>query len=276
MRLLVTHHQPPGQVGQIGQIGQIGRFGHFVRAWGIATETLRPDARATVTTPRSVALKAGDPAAALVARNVERCRGYHIFMRALRCFQEVAPCCRALIVGGEEGEAGHGTRSFGGAAPWREKMLSEVRLDPVRTRPLGRMSRASCVKVLHVSAAHGCLRCPCALSASLLGAVVCGAPTVASDTAPVSEVTREGQSRSLADSFDAQRIAGTVLNAFHSRTELLALRKQARANGQQYSQGVGAAGNEDALGLGCSARPQHPRRLNLSDRVREMQGQILN
>ena len=186
MRLLVTHHQSPGQ------IGQIGRIGHFVHAWGIATETLRRDARAAVATTRNVALKAGGPVAAFVARGSEPCRGFHIFMRALRFIQETAPCCRALIVGGEEDEASHGTRPFGGAATWREKMLSEVRLEPARTRFLSRMSRASCVKLLQVPAARVYLNCPFVLRASLLESMARSAPSVASDTAPVREVIREG------------------------------------------------------------------------------------
>ena len=185
MRLLVIHHQCPGQYGH---------FGHFVRRWGIATEILRPDARATVATPSSVALKAGDPVAACAARNLEPCRGFHTSMRARRCNQQTDPRCHALSVRGEEDEASHGVRPSGGAATWREKMLSEARLDPARTRLRGRIARASCVNVQHVSAAHFCLPCPFVLSASLLEAVAYGAPPVASDTAPVSEAIREGVS----------------------------------------------------------------------------------
>ena len=106
MRLRVIYRQCPGQIGQIGQ---------FVRAWGIATETLRPDARATVTTPRGAALNPGDQVVTVVARNLEPCRGFHIFMRARRCIQQTDPRCHALSVGGEEEEASHGTRPFGGA-----------------------------------------------------------------------------------------------------------------------------------------------------------------
>ena len=234
---------------------------------GIADADIGPDPRAALTTPSGLVLKAGDPVVTYLARNLEPCLGFHIFMRALERIQRADPHCHALIVGGDE--LSHRKRPQG-AANWREKMLSEVSLDPARTHFLGRIPRASCVKVLQVSAAHVYLSYPFALSRSLLEAMACGAPIIASNTAPVREVIRDGRNGSLVDFFDAQGIARQVLYALHSRAEQLVLRKQAGADAQQYSQGAGLAGYEDALGMSRRRKPKQTQALELSERDCEL------
>lgn len=234
---------------------------------GIATGGLGPDPRSALTTPSGLVLKAGDPVVTFAARNLEPCFGFHIVMRALERIQRADPRCHALIVGGDE--VSHGKRPQG-AANWREKMLAEVSIDPARTHFLGRISRVSCVKLLQVSAAHVYLSYPFSLSRSLLEAMACGTPIIASNTAPVREVIRDGQNGTLVDFFDAQGIARQVLHGLHSRAEQLVLRKQARADAQQYSQGAGLAGYEDALGLSRNRQPQQAEAVDLSEREWEL------
>ncbi|MBC7730315.1 MAG: glycosyltransferase [Bacteriovorax sp.] len=234
---------------------------------GIATAGLGPDPHAALATPSGLVLKAGDPVVTFAARNLEPCFGFHIFMRALERIQNANPRCHALIVGGDE--LSHGKRTQG-AANWREKMLSEVSLDPARTHFLGRIPRASCVKVMQVSAAHAHLTYPLALSRSLLEAMVCGTPIIASNTAPVREVIRDGRNGLLVDFFDAQGIARQVLQALHSPAEQLVLRKQARADARQYSEGAGLAGYEDALEMTHSQQPAQAPSLALSEREQEL------
>jgi len=103
---------------------------------GIATDALGPDPAATVTTPSGATLKAGDPVLTYVARNLEPYRRFHIFMHALERIQRQQPGCHALIVGGDEVSYGKPPQ---GAANWREKMLSEVKLYAARTHFLGRV-----------------------------------------------------------------------------------------------------------------------------------------
>lgn len=136
-------------------------------------------------TPSGVVLKAGDPVVTYVARNLELYRGFHVFMRALEKIQRAHPTCHALIVGGAEVSYGRRPKD---AKHWRERMLREVRLDASRTHFLGKVPYAEYLKVPRVSAAHVYLTYPFVLSWSLLEAMACGAPIVASDTAPVLEV----------------------------------------------------------------------------------------
>ena len=213
---------------------------------GIDTLGLAPDAAASVITPSGIVLKAGDPVLTYVARNLEPYRGFHMFMRALQLIQKAHPKCHALIVGGDD--ISYGARPKD-AANWREKMLREVRVDPARTHFLGRIARAQYLRVLQVSAAHVYLTYPFVLSWSLLEAMGCGAAIVASDTAPVREVIRDGENGRLVDFFSAQGIARAVGEALETsgNVQISAMRRQAIADAQAYSQGAGIAGYDRVI-----------------------------
>jgi glycosyltransferase involved in cell wall biosynthesis len=216
-----------------------------VRHEGIATEALGPDAAASVTTPRGNTLKAGDPVVTYVARNLEPYRGFHIFMRALEQVQRQHPTCHALIVGGDEVSYGKPPK---GAANWREQMLGEVKLDAARTHFLGRVPHAQYVKVLQVSAAHVYLTYPFVLSWSVLEAMACGAPVIASNTAPVRELITADRNGRLVEFFDVDAIVRTTLEALEARETSAALAAQARSDVQAYSQQLGLQGYERLLG----------------------------
>ncbi|MDH6170897.1 glycosyltransferase involved in cell wall biosynthesis [Variovorax boronicumulans] len=208
---------------------------------GIDTQSLGPNPQAQVTTPSGVVLKAGDPVITYVARNLEPYRGFHIFMRALERIQKVHPQCHALIVGGDQTSYGRGPRD---AANWREKMLREVTLDPFRTHFLGRLPREQYLRVLQVSAAHTYLTYPFVLSWSLLEAMACGVPIIASDTAPVREVLRDGSNGRLVEFFDSKGIGQNVLEVLDDLKSQLPLRRQACADAKEYGLQAGLRGYE--------------------------------
>jgi glycosyltransferase involved in cell wall biosynthesis len=175
---------------------------------GIATDELGPDPMAAIKTASGVVLRAGDPVVTYVARNLEPYRGFHVFMRALEQVQRAHPTCHAVIVGGDDVSYGKRPKD---AANWREKMLREVKVDASRTHFLGRVPRETFIRVLQVSAAHVYLTYPFVLSWSLLEAMACCAPIVASDTAPVREWIQEGARRKLVPFFDEKAIAEVIL-----------------------------------------------------------------
>lgn len=215
---------------------------------GIATRTLGPDANAAITTPSGAVLKAGDPVITYVARNLEPYRGFHVFMRALEQIQRAHRRCHAVIVGGDG--VSYGKRPKG-SANWREHLLREVSQDPTRTHFLGRLPRAQYLRVLQVSAVHVYLTYPFVLSWSLLEAMACGAPVIASDTAPVREVIRDGDNGRLVDFFDIQALVAKTLEALDCTTSSKQ-RMQAIRDAQSYSHEAGLAGY-DHLVAGAGA-----------------------
>jgi glycosyltransferase involved in cell wall biosynthesis len=212
---------------------------------GIATHALGPNPQAAITTPSGVVLKAGDPVITYVARNLEPYRGFHIFMRALERIQKAHPTCHAVIVGGDGVSYGQRPKD---AANWREKMLREVSLDPARTHFVGRLPYAQYLRVLQVSAAHVYLSYPFVLSWSLLEAMACGVPIVASNTAPVREVLRHTENANLVEFFDVEALAHITLEMFNARQAQIPMRKQARADAQRYGLDAGVAGYDRAIG----------------------------
>jgi glycosyltransferase involved in cell wall biosynthesis/DNA-binding CsgD family transcriptional regulator len=213
---------------------------------GIDTENLQPDPIAAVTTPSGVVLEAGDPVVTYVARNLEPYRGFHVFMRALERIQKAHPTCQALIVGGDGASYGRRPKD---APNWREQMLREVKLDPARTHFMGRVPYAQYVKVLQVSAAHVYLTYPFVLSWSLLEAMACGAPIVASNTAPVREVIRDGANGRLADFSKVEEIAQTALSLLHAPDAQQPMRSRARVDAQAFGRRTGLAAYDTLLGV---------------------------
>jgi DNA-binding NarL/FixJ family response regulator len=188
-------------------------------------------------------------------------------MRALEKIQKANPRCHALIVGGDQ--VSYGRRPTD-AANWREKMVSEVKLDPTRTHFLGRIPKEHFVRVMQLSAAHVYLTYPFVLSWSLLEAMACGAPIIASDTAPVREVIRDGENGSLVNFFDAQAVANKVLDALSSGNSQTALRRQAQADAQGYNRRCGLAGYEALLGVRSDLASQPADELEFTQREREL------
>ncbi|MBM0204743.1 glycosyltransferase [Micromonospora sp. STR1s_5] len=194
---------------------------------GIDTNTARPDATATITTPSGVRLSAGDEVITFVARNLEPYRGYHVFMRALPAILRARPYAHVLIVGG------NGV-SYGAAAPpgqsWASIFLDEVRgqLDQARVHFLGPVEYRDYLKVLQVSAAHVYLTYPFVLSWSLLEAMATGCLVIGSDTPPVQEAVQHERTGLLVPFFDQAYLAETVTSALIRPGRTAQMRERAR------------------------------------------------
>jgi glycosyltransferase involved in cell wall biosynthesis len=211
---------------------------------GLDLARLGPDPGAWVQSPGGQVLRAGDPVITFVSRNLEPYRGFHIFMRAVGAIQKAHPRCHALIVGGDGVSYGRGpTRG----RSWREQLLTEVTLDPTRTHFLGRLPYGDYLKVLQVSAAHVYLTYPFVLSWSLLEAMACGAPLVASGTPPVLEVLREGRGARLVGFSDVGALRDAVLATLEDFSQRQAPVEDNIRAVARYSLGAGLAGFDTIL-----------------------------
>lgn len=197
---------------------------------GIDTQRFTPAAQTFVSLRNAgLRLTAQDEVVTFAVRELEPYRGYHIFMRALPELLARRPKAHVIIVGGSGA-------SYGAAAPagttWRNIFHAEVagRIDPQRVHFVGKLPHANLTQLMQVSTVHAYLTYPFVLSWSLMEAMSTGCMIVASDTAPVREHVRHGETGLLVDFFDHEALADTIVRAIEQRNELTPLRAAARAH----------------------------------------------
>jgi len=198
---------------------------------GVDVDLLGPDPHARLQLPDGRLLKAGQPIVTYVARNLEPLRGFHVFMRAAARILAAHPGCQLVVVGGDDVSYGSPPQ---GAENWRSKMLAETPLDSRRVHFLGKVPHPIYRRVLQVSAAHVYLTYPFVLSWSMLEAMASGCVLVASDTAPVRELVRNGHNGHLVGFFDVDALAARVLQVLDAPDAQVALRTAARRTAQDY------------------------------------------
>ncbi len=197
---------------------------------GIDTQALAPNPNVQLTLNGALTLSRKDEVITFVNRNLEPYRGYHIFMRALPDILASRPNARVLIVGGDD--VSYGARPENGKK-WKDIFAAEVRprisaADWARVFFLGNIRYEHFVPLLQLSTVHVYLTYPFVLSWSLLEAMSVGAAIVASDTAPLAEAIRPGDTGRLVNFFDAQALARSVVELLDDPDERAQLGRNAR------------------------------------------------
>ena len=157
---------------------------------------------------------AGTKVVTYVARGMESIRGFDIFMRAANVLARRRPDVVFVVVGDDQICYG-GDAEVTGNPSFKNWVLSRGEYDLSRFRFVGRLPPHQLAELFSVTDLHVYLTAPFVLSWSLLNAMACGATVLASDTAPVREVVREGDTGLLTDFFDAEAMAdraGQVLD----------------------------------------------------------------
>lgn len=202
---------------------------------GIDTAVACPDKKAGLVIENSLKLTGDDEIITFVNRNLEPYRGYHIFMRALPEILKRRPRSRVLIVGGDE--VSYGARPAEGGS-WKEIFAAEVRprigdADWRRVHFLGKLPYKQFISLLQISTVHVYLTYPFVLSWSLLEAMSTGCAIVASDTAPVREAIRHGQTGCLVGFFDIPGLVDEVCRLLGNPQERASLGRCARRFAQE-------------------------------------------
>ncbi len=174
-----------------------------------------------------ITLRDGEEIVTFVNRNLEPCRGYHIFLRSLPRLLSLRPRARIVLVGGDG-------CSYGSPPPtgtWKDRFLGEVRerIDPSRVHFVGLLHYGQLINLFRMSRCHVYLTYPFVLSWSMIEAMSCGALVVGSRTAPVEEVLRDGESGLLVDFFDHEALATRVAEVLAQPERFTELRARARA-----------------------------------------------
>ncbi|MCP5229998.1 glycosyltransferase family 4 protein [Accumulibacter sp.] len=194
---------------------------------GVQTRLVCPGVVGGFPLPGGGTLRSGDEVVTYVARNLEPYRGFHVFMRALPAVLRARPKAQVLIVGGDDVSYG---RHLPPGQTYRELFCREIgsALDASRVHFMGRLPYARFVDVLRLSSAHVYLTYPFVLSWSVLEAMSCECPIIASDTAPVREIVEAGRNGLLVDFFSPAALAEKIISVLEDPGQMANLRTQAR------------------------------------------------
>ena len=179
----------------------------------------RPEVKFEV---RGVQIDRTVPTITFVNRNLERLRGFDLFMRSLPIIQQQHASVRVLIVG--DNEAGYGGGDCDGL-PLRQRMLQELagQLDLERIHFLGRVPHPTLMAMLQASWVHVYLSYPFVLGWSLLEAMACGCCIVGSQGMPVEEAIEHDVEGRLIPMDQPELLAREVLHLLahpHNRARL--------------------------------------------------------
>jgi glycosyltransferase involved in cell wall biosynthesis len=204
---------------------------------GIDTDLLAPNAEAKLTLKtrdgEAINLKDDSELITFVNRNLEPYRGYHIFMRALPELLKRRPNARVVLVGGDGSSYG-GAPKEGGS--WKQRYIDEVRsqisdADWARVHFVGTLKYDHFINLLQLSSVHVYWTYPFVLSWSLLEAMSVGCAIVASNTQPLHEAIKTGETGRLVDFFDQQGLVDNVCQLLDDPVE----RQRLGANAREFA-----------------------------------------
>jgi glycosyltransferase involved in cell wall biosynthesis len=195
---------------------------------GIDTARVKPDPNVRMQFARdNLTLTVQNEVITFVSRNLEPCRGYHQFVRALPEIMARRPQAHVLIVGGDG--VSYGAPPAAGQT-YRQQFFDEVRdrIDLSRIHFLGKLPYEDFIRVVQLSSVHIYLTYPFVLSWSMLEAMAAQALVVGSATAPVTEVIRDGENGLLVDFFSSEALVNAVCVVLEHPDRMMEIRRQAR------------------------------------------------
>ncbi len=192
---------------------------------GVDTDFCKPDSEAKfLVKEKDLVLTAQDEVITYATRGMEPYRGFPEFMRAAEKLLKKRPNAHVVVAG--EDRVCYGPKLVN--STFKELMLKELDLDMDRVHFVGGLPFAEYVNLLQVSSAHVYLTFPFVLSWSLLDAMACGCPIVASSTAPVLELIKDNYNGLLVDFYNVEGFVEKVEYVLDNQDKCQQLRLNAR------------------------------------------------
>jgi glycosyltransferase involved in cell wall biosynthesis len=161
-------------------------------------------------------------------RGMESMRGFDIFMKAAKKLSDRRKDVIFLIAGQDRVCYG-GDERFTGGKTFKEWVFAQDNYDQSRFVFLGLIPPTELAKLFNTTDVHIYLTVPFVLSWSLLNALGCGATILASDTAPVREMIKNGVNGVLFDFFNVEALAELASQLLDRKDEYKVLGKQGAA-----------------------------------------------
>lgn len=192
---------------------------------GINTDYFKPNKSAKFfVKDKNIELTSNDEVITYATRGMEPYRGFSKFMKAIEILLEKRPQAQVVIAG--EDITCYSQKLLIGT--YKQKMLQQCDLDLSRVHFVGKLSYDDYLNLLQISSAHVYLTYPYVLSWSLLEAMACECPIIASDTKPVTEFMTNNQDGLLVDFFNIEQITEKIVFALDNKIKLAEIGKNAR------------------------------------------------
>lgn len=174
---------------------------------GIDTQSCQPDSNATYfIKDKNLILSTKDEVITYGTRGMEPYRGFPEFMQAAEILLKKRPNAHVVIAGADAVYYGAPLEK----GTYKELMLKKLDLDMNRIHFLEGLSMSDYTKFLQISSAHVYLTYPFVLSWSILNAMSCACPIIASNTAPVLEVMQDNYNGLLFDFYNVDQLVEKV------------------------------------------------------------------
>ena len=197
---------------------------------GIRTDRLGPNPDVSLKLNRlDRPLTREDEIFTYMARNMERARGFHIFMRALPKILKERPNARVIAIGGNDTSYGRKSDHPKGLRGEMEEEVGHL-IDWDRVHFLGRVPYEVYNQVVQLSRCHLSLTMPFVMSWSLLETMAMEATVVSTDVASVREAITHGENGLLVDFFDPEALADQVIDVLANREKYAHIGPKARAH----------------------------------------------
>ena len=192
---------------------------------GVDTDFCVPNENVQFKIPNTdIILTRKDEVLTYATRGMEEYRGFPEFMKAVSKLMKQRPNMHVLIGGEDRVCYGRHLQND----TFKKKMLRELEFDLSRLHFTGPLVYSEYLKLLQVSSCHVYLTYPFVLSWSFLEAMSAECTIVASDTAPVKEVMKDGYNGILTDFYDIEALVNKVNDVLDNREKYDYLRKNAR------------------------------------------------
>jgi glycosyltransferase involved in cell wall biosynthesis len=164
------------------------------------------------------------------SRGFESMRGFDIFMRSAKKVYTQHPDVLFFIVGTDRIAYGGDEQYIAPFKSFKDWTLAQDQYDMSKFVFTGRLSPEDLGRLMASGDLHMYFTVPFVLSWSMMDALSCGAVVLASDTAPVKEMIRDGENGLLANFFDTDEIAARALDVLRDPAKYRPLGRAAEGN----------------------------------------------